>query len=94
MSQCVQHFSLSSIKLNTCGLSFYICFYTLATQLCKINVELETKFDTLFTGPWDPSSNLAQMHQMQHSYALNSAEAQVNTSSQVSQSNYAHYYGF
>jgi len=82
------------IKLNICGLSFYIFFHTLATQVCKINVELDIKFDTLFTGPWDPSSNLAQMHQLQYSHALNYVEAQVNTSSQVSQSNYAHYYGF
>ncbi|AES94469.2 hypothetical protein MTR_5g014750 [Medicago truncatula] len=29
-----------------------------------------------FSGPWDPSSNLAQMHQLQHSHVLNSVEAQ------------------
>jgi hypothetical protein len=52
------------------------------------------KFDTFFAAPWNQSSCLAQMNQLQHAYVPNFAEAQVNTSFQFSQSNYAHYYGF
>jgi len=43
----------------------------------------------MLTAPWDPSSYLAQMHQLQQFQ-----EAQVNTPYHASQSNYAHHYGF
>jgi hypothetical protein len=59
-----------------------------------MQLNLDIKFDTFFTAPWNQSACLAQMNQLQHPYVPNFAEAQVNTSSQFSQSNYAHYYGF
>jgi len=52
-----------------------------ATLGCsKHNFSNNIKFDKLFTGPWDPSSYMAQLYQMQYPY-IHSFPGALNFSS-------------